>query len=53
MKYLNANLYTCFRPNQEQLRQMQLYIGSLAGIEPAAMRFDSTLIFSQLENEKN
>ena len=31
---------------------MQLYIGSLAGIEPAALRFNSALIFSQLENEK-
>jgi hypothetical protein len=52
MKYLNANLYTFFSPNQEQLRQMQLYIGSLAGIEPAipVQRFNSAPIFSQLEN---
>ena len=27
--------YTFIRPNQEQLRKMQLYIGPLAGIEPA------------------
>ena len=42
--FVNGNLecefYTfIFRPNQQQLRKMKLYIGPLARIEPAAKRF--------------
>ena len=38
---LECKFYTLIRRDKERLRKIQLYIGPLAGIEPAALRFDT------------
>ena len=51
--------YTFVRPNQEQLRKIQLYICPLAGIQPTSepqvshFKFPSTKLFEQGKQKKN
>ena len=40
--------YKPFRPNQEQLRKMQLYIGPLAEIQPAVLRLQCSAQITEL-----